>query len=178
MELQLGLIVAKALPISTVDQPSDVSILGRTSPIATAASSPSASALPPQGIASVPVSLVPFSPPFSVSFALQTNDTPGVNGSAEPGSQPPQNDEANPLDPNQMWESMDPGSGAQSPTTNEPPERPLSPGPDNSFSDVSVISSVPDAVSVSVPKPAPPMASLTREPPVAEVRFCVCQETF
>jgi len=131
-ELDLGSVSAKAKGSAA----GDVSISALTSPIEPTFSS---------------------APSPSASMA----DRP-VDGSAEPSSNPPPQNadiDASPiLDPKAMWDSMDPGSGARSPTTDEPPER-VSTGSETSSSDLSVAGHA----SGSASRSAPPMASLTRE---------------
>lgn len=127
-ELDLGSILAKAFPTAAGDVSIDTTL--------SSAPSPSAS-----------------------TVALQDTVANTADGSAEPT--PPQNEENDArtivLDPNEMWDSMDPGSRARSPTTGETPER-ASPAPEANSS-----------ISTSVSRSAPPMASLTRQSSVVEV---------
>ncbi|KAJ7927485.1 hypothetical protein B0H13DRAFT_1035295 [Mycena leptocephala] len=127
-ELDLGSILAKAFPTAAGDVSIDTTL--------SSAPSPSAS-----------------------TVALQDTVANTADGSAEPT--PPQNEENDTrtivLDPNEMWDSMDPGSRARSPTTGETPER-ASPAPEANSS-----------ISTSVSRSAPPMASLTRQSSVVEV---------
>ncbi|KAJ7485442.1 hypothetical protein FB451DRAFT_1392190 [Mycena latifolia] len=144
VELDLASIAAKALPISKVDQPTDTSI----SAILSSTTLSSASAITPREMnsASVP--------------------TPVVNGSGSAPDTPSQNDEAAvatpALDPNAMWDSMDPGSTPQSPRD--------SPGLDAGASDPSATDPAHEPMPTSVVNPAPPMASLARVPLSTETR--------
>ncbi|KAJ7741430.1 hypothetical protein DFH07DRAFT_58083 [Mycena maculata] len=129
-ELDLGSIAVKAVQTATmVDLPEDISISRAASTLDTTLSSaPSPSALQDTGSA----------PP----------DTPLVTDSqlAEPtASTPAPNDAAPALDPNEMWDSMDPGSGMQSSTAS---------------GRVSPALTATTPVAVSVAKPAPVMVSL------------------
>ncbi|KAJ6595692.1 hypothetical protein DFH09DRAFT_1305476 [Mycena vulgaris] len=157
--LDLGPIAAKAFPISTADQSANTLSSGRTSPIGTllsSAPSPSASAVAPQKPSS--------------SFVPITTPVINESGSVESRTHtPPQNGEVggatSVLDPNAIWDSMDPGSGSQSPSAAEVPE-PASLGAQTGSSDPSAIGPIP----ASIVKPTPPMASLARESPAAETR--------
>ncbi|KAJ7640859.1 hypothetical protein DFH06DRAFT_1334575 [Mycena polygramma] len=150
-ELDLASVLPKAL-LTNGGVSGDVSISGRTTPLdmtLSSAPSPSASTIVLQETVS--------------TDATAVNDSE----SAEPNATAPAQDEdaekkmASVLDPNAMWDSMDPGSRAQSSTPGEP-SRQASSSPE--ASDPSAVS---DSGPTSVSRPAP-MASLTRESSVVE----------
>ncbi|KAJ7754507.1 hypothetical protein B0H16DRAFT_1722686 [Mycena metata] len=183
-ELDLGTVLAKAFPPALV--PADIPPSGRTSPEDTTLSSaPSASALEvdfQETTSTAAVDLQDDTPPRTVdqeitsttgaelSSTTAATDTAVVDQSESAKPSPPQNEDnetaVSVLDPNAMWDSMDPGSVPQSLAQSRAQSRAQSP----TARQVSpVVEASPSAAAaVPVSRHAPPMASLTRDSLAAE----------
>ncbi|KAJ6576758.1 hypothetical protein B0H10DRAFT_936055 [Mycena sp. CBHHK59/15] len=161
IELDLEMIVSNASQSSSTADlaPDGDSNTRQTSPVdapVSSAPSPLASAVTPEEPSSASVNVTPEEPnSASVNANVPIIDD---SGSGDPGPDTTQNlAPVSTLSANELWDSMDPGSGGQSPTAAPP-----SPKPDAAIAPVPgpVLGSI-----FTVTKPVPPMASLTREEP-------------
>ncbi|KAJ7167336.1 hypothetical protein C8R43DRAFT_917562 [Mycena crocata] len=154
LQLDLGAIVAKALETSTAELPENTSVSRPASPVDTTLSS----------APSPLVSTVILQDLGSSSVVI---DASGIEktGSIEPApdalSQIDAGVVAPAFDANQMWDSMDPGSGAHSPAAAELAER-TTPSSEIPHSD-RANSPAAEPVASSASKPPPPMSSLARD---------------